>query len=77
MVLVATLRACASFGLATIAWELYGWPTALGVFVGVDVALVFLGWAALLWTWSFRWHVRARTALVILSYVLISLSSAR
>lgn len=60
---------------ASYAWQVYGWGTGLWVYLVTLVLLMALSWTFIVADWPFRWLVRARVALIILSIVAIGVSA--
>lgn len=60
---------------AGFAWQVYGWKAGLAVYLLLYFALIALSWARFYWDWSFRRLVWTRTVMLVLAYVLISISS--
>jgi hypothetical protein len=58
-------------------WQVYGWLAGLGAYLFVYLGLAGLAWAFVLKDWTYRRVILCRTALVLLSMVLIGVSAAQ
>jgi hypothetical protein len=59
------------------AWQLYGWPSGVAVFLAANLSLLALGYARIFWDWSFRRLVMVRILLIVLLTAGVGLSAAQ